>query len=104
MSESGSVILFVVDVFARLGTPYFIGGSFASTVYGRVRVTQDVDIVASLKPQQVKAFVKSVQLDFYADERTIREAILSRTHFNLIHLETAFKVDIFLPKDRPFDR
>jgi len=32
------------------------------------------------------------------------DAILHRSSFNLIHLGTAFKVDIFLPKDRAFAR
>jgi hypothetical protein len=41
---------------------------------------------------------------FYADEAMIRRAISCRTSFNLIHLETMFKVDIFLPKGRPFDQ
>jgi hypothetical protein len=35
---------------------------------------------------------------------TIRSAISRRTSFNLVHLETAFKVDVFRPKNRPFDR
>ena len=34
----------------------------------------------------------------------IRNAISRRTSFNLIHLETMFKVDVFLPKERPFDQ
>ena len=41
--------------------------------------------------------------DFYADEQMIQNAIQRRTSFNLIHLETMFKVDIFLPKARPLD-
>ena len=104
MSESESVILSVVDVFENLGIPYFIGGSFASSVYGRVRATQDVDIIASMNLEHVSHFVRELQQDFYIDEMMIRRAISHRTHFNLIHLETSFKVDVFLPKDRPFDR
>jgi hypothetical protein len=34
----------------------------------------------------------------------IQEAIRRRGSFNLIHLETMFKVDIFIPKARPFDQ
>jgi hypothetical protein len=34
----------------------------------------------------------------------IAEAIQNRSSFNLIHLATMFKVDIFVNKDRPFDR
>jgi len=41
---------------------------------------------------------------FYADERAIREAITERRSFNLIHLATMFKVDVFVSRRRPFDR
>ena len=42
--------------------------------------------------------------DFYADDEMIRGAIEHRSSFNLIHLEAMFKVDVFIPKDRSFDR
>ena len=38
------------------------------------------------------------------DEGSIRQAIERRSSFNLIHLPTMIKVDVFLPKDRPFDQ
>jgi hypothetical protein len=41
---------------------------------------------------------------FYRDIGAIREAIHQRGSFNVIHLATMFKVDLFIPKDRPFDR
>jgi hypothetical protein len=34
----------------------------------------------------------------------IREAVEGRGSSNLVHFETAFKVDVFLPKPRAFDR
>ncbi|KAA3659830.1 MAG: hypothetical protein DWQ04_21135 [Chloroflexi bacterium] len=104
MSEPIFVTLLVIDELERLGVPYLIGGSFASTAYGRVRTTQDVDIVAKLEQKQVDNFVASLGTSFYADEAMIRNAITRRSSFNLIHLETMFKVDIFLPKNRSFDQ
>ena len=104
MDESIQVTLLVINVFETLGIPYFIGGSFASTAYGRIRTTQDVDIIASIEPTHVDPFVKHLDSAFYLDETMIRNAITRQTNFNLIHLETMFKVDIFLPKDRPFDQ
>lgn len=104
MNEPVFVTSLVVNVLETLGIRYLIGGSFASTAYGRVRTTQDVDIVAYIEPKHVDAFLKALNNAFYADESMIRRAISSRTSFNLIHLETMFKVDIFLPKERPFDR
>ncbi|HRQ42561.1 MAG TPA: hypothetical protein PLD25_31990 [Chloroflexota bacterium] len=102
-SEPVFVTLLVIDVLEKLDIRYLIGGSFASTAYGRVRTTQDVDLVADLQMDQVVPFVKALDNAFYADEQMIHNAIQRRTSFNLIHLETLFKVDIFIPKARPFD-
>jgi hypothetical protein len=33
----------------------------------------------------------------------MRRAIELRRSFNVIHLDTMFKVDVFIPKDRKFD-
>jgi hypothetical protein len=64
----------------------------------------DVDLVADLRREQVGQFIQSLGQAFYVDEGMIRSAIEGHAHFNLIHLATTFKVDIFIPKDRPFDR
>jgi hypothetical protein len=104
MDESIQVTLLVINVFETLAITYLIGGSFASTAYGRIRTTQDVDIIAFIEPTHVDPFVKQLDSAFYLDEKRIRDAITRQTNFNLIHLETMFKVDIFLPKDRPFDQ
>ncbi len=104
MNEPVFVTLLVINVLERLSIPYLIGGSFASTAYGRVRTTQDVDIVASIETDHVEPFVKALDSAFYVDAAMIRNAISRRTNFNLIHLETMFKVDIFLPKNRSFDQ
>ncbi|MCC6605658.1 MAG: hypothetical protein IT327_20795 [Anaerolineae bacterium] len=98
------VTLRITQTLESLNIPYLIGGSFASTAYGRIRTTQDVDIVTDLTAEQVPPFLTAVQQDFYADEQMMLSAIERRSHFNLIHLETMFKVDIFVPKKRPFDQ
>jgi hypothetical protein len=103
MNDPVYVTLLVVDIFENLNIPYLIGGSFASTVYGHVRTTQDVDFVAAIELNHVDAFVRALKSSFYVDKVMIDNAITNRTSFNLIHLETMFKVDIFLPKNRKFD-
>jgi hypothetical protein len=102
-NEPVFVALLVTEVLEKLQIPYLIGGSFASTAYGPVRTTQDADIVAKMDLGHVRHFVQALGDDFYADEMMIQEAIRRNTSFNLIHLPTMFKVDIFIPKARPFD-
>ncbi|MBC7262349.1 MAG: hypothetical protein H5T63_10070, partial [Chloroflexi bacterium] len=40
--------------------------------------------------------------EFYLDDEAIAEAIQRNSSFNLIHRETMFKVDIFIPRQDPF--
>lgn len=98
------VALIVTDTFEALGVPYFIGGSLASIFHGLIRTTNDADIVASLAPEHVDAFVAALEGRFYVDAEPIRDAIRRRTSFNLIHLDTSFKVDVYVSRGRPFDR
>jgi hypothetical protein len=103
-SEAIRVTLLVTALLDQLGVPYVIGGSMASIIHGMLRTTMDVDIVADVRSEHVPFLVTELQDVFYLDEPMIRQAIQRRSSFNLIHLRTMFKVDIFVPKGRPFDR
>ena len=98
------VTLQVTRILEELEIAYVIGGSMASTAYGRIRTTMDVDIVADLTTDQATPLVRALQSDFYVDSSSVTEAIQRRSSCSFIHLETMFKVDLFIAKDRPFDR
>ncbi len=104
LTEPIAVTLLVADALDALGVPYAIGGSLASALHGVMRATMDADLVADLHPEHVEPLARAVGSVFYADEEAMRDAIQRRTSFNLIHLETMFKVDVFVAKARPFDR
>ncbi len=101
-NEPVEVTLKVTGVFERLGVPYLIGGSLASTLYGMVRTTQDSDIVAEMRLEHLQPFMSALQDDFYMDDEMIAESIQRHSSFNIIHRETMFKVDVFVPRPRPF--
>jgi hypothetical protein len=94
----------VVELLERLRVPYYAGGSLASSLAGVPRSTTDADLVADLEQEHVGPFVETLQADYYVSEPAVRDAVRLRRSFNLIHYATSFKVDIFLPKDRPYDR
>ncbi len=94
----------VIDVLERLGVRYQVGGSVASSVHGMARATMDVDIVAELEAEHVGKLVGSLRDGYFVDEGLVRAALRDRSSFNLIHQATIMKVDIFLPKERPYDR
>jgi hypothetical protein len=94
----------VVTACNRLGIRYYVGGSVASSFHGAARSTMDVDLVCELTADQVTEFVSDFHHVFYFSEAAIRDAIQRKSCFNLIHLATSFKVDVFVSRRRPFDR
>jgi hypothetical protein len=101
-NEPIEVTFKVTDVLDTLGIPYLIGGSLASTLYGMVRTTQDSDIVTEMRREHLSSFVMALKDEFYVDDEMIAEAIQRHSSFNIIHRETMFKVDVFVPWPRPF--
>jgi hypothetical protein len=91
--------LAVVRVLDGLGIRYLVGGSLASSAYGEARTTQDVDIVVDLVEAQVDPFVERLGSDYYADDERARQAVARRASFNVIHLPTMSKIDIFVAGD-----
>lgn len=102
--DSIRVTLLVTDVFEKLGVRYAVGGSLSSSLHGVMRSTLDVDIVADMRLEHIQPLVAALSPEFYADDEMMRDAIERHSSFNLIHYETSFKVDVFIPKPRPFDQ
>ena len=98
-----SVFLRVLEVFDRLEIPYMVVGSGAVAIYGQPRMTRDVDLVVRMRREDIDTFVEELRPDYYADEIQIREALQRRRSFNLIHLGSGFKFDIFPLGDAPYD-
>lgn len=92
----------VTGVLEDLQVRYFISGSLSSTLHGMVRTTQDSDIVAELHQEHTESFFHSLKEEFYIDAEMMAEAIIRRSSFNIIHRESFFKVDVFIPAMRPF--
>ena len=84
--------------------PYMLGGSFASSFYGIPRATFDADLVVRIDPAAAAELYAALQDSFYADKEEMEQAAASRQSFNLIHLETAFKVDIFPLKEDAYSK
>ena len=97
-----NALLPLVEVLEQLEIFYYIGGSVASSAHGVSRPTQDADVVADIQLKHVQALVRLLKNDYYIDADAIRGAISHRSSFNIIHLASMFKVDIFIPKSRQF--
>lgn len=103
-SEPIVVLLRLVEILDRLGIPYVVGGSVASSLRGEPRGSVDADIVAPIESKHVEDLVRALTPDWYVSEAAMREAIAGRRSFNIILHKPPFKVDVFIPSDRLLDR
>ncbi len=102
--ELADALRTLLEVFQDLDIAYRIGGSIASSLWGRARATLDVDLVAQLKPDHVRPLCAALETSHYVDEGAMRQAIAQGRSFNLIHLATMIKLDVFALKAGPFDQ
>jgi hypothetical protein len=94
----------VLAALRGLGVRHYVGGSIASSAHGVPRASIDADIVAELEPRHAAPLVAALRVAYYVPEERVHDAVARRRSFNLIHLETMVKVDVFVSRDRPFDR
>ncbi len=92
------------DILDELDISYAVGGSIASSIYGNVRFTEDVDISVENFSENAEKFYEKTKEDFYLSRDAMQIALHQRTSFNIIHLQTAFKIDIFISKNTDFDK
>ena len=96
MTDSlGESLKLIQSAFERLGIRYIVGGSLASSARGIWRSTLDVDLVAAIHPAQARALVEALGPAWYADADMIRHSIQAGRSFNIIHIGSAQKVDVF---------
>jgi hypothetical protein len=98
------VALAVAAALEGSSAPYFLGGSLASSLQGEPRSTNDIDLVIDLREDQVGAFAGALGADFDVDESALRDAIRTRGSWNIFHLPSMVKVDLFIVGLEPFDK
>lgn len=95
----------VVAALDAAGIPYMVTGSFAAGFWGVQRSTFDIDIVIDPSKQALETFIASFdESQVYVDLDTARDALQRRSQFNLIDIETNWKVDLIIRKSRPFSQ
>lgn len=104
MASPLEVLLTVSQAFDALGVDYVVVGSFASSARGQARATADVDLIGDLRPEHVSPLATALATTFYLDESAMRRAVSDHRSFNLIHLDSMFKVDVFIPPPVGFRR
>lgn len=104
MDDNLPVVQEVAAALTRLDIPYALGGSWASSLLGKFRFTHDADLTVEPFPGKEAALCQSFGEDYYVSLPAVQQAVRQRSSFNIVHTPTAFKVDLFVRKERPFER
>ena len=87
----------------RAGLGYMVTGAVAAAIYGEPRLTLDLDLVVSLGRRDVRRLAQLFPPEeFYVppEETLLAEAARARHgHFNLMHLESGLRADVYLLGD-----
>jgi len=102
MTDLLGVLRTVTARLEQAGVPYMVSGSLALGYYAEPRMTRDIDIVVELDESSILKIVSAFAVDFYCDEDAVRRAVATRRLVNLIHLESAYKVDLIVRKDSAY--
>jgi hypothetical protein len=102
----------VRELFARIRTalqaadvPYMLTGSFASSLHGTPRATQDIDIViAPTRDQLLRLLAQFPESEYYVSRDAALDALERHAQFNVIDLATGWKIDFIMRKPRAFSR
>jgi hypothetical protein len=87
----------------RLGVPFVVGGSLASGAWGEPRSTHDIDILIRIEASQVNALTQALERVFYVSQSAIEEALRHAMAFNIVHLRSYQKIDLFVAGEDPLD-
>jgi hypothetical protein len=93
----------ISKIFDKVQIPYMLSGSLALNLYSIPRSTRDIDVIVEFQDKHINQFIQSIKDQFYYNETTIQAEIKRLGMFNIIHLESGYKIDIILRTSEPFE-
>ena len=95
--DQSDLLNFAITKLDQLNVRYAIVGSFASSIWGESRLTQDIDMVVDLKPQQVASICSAFpDPEFYVSRVAADEAVARSGQFNVINPSSGNKIDFMV--------
>lgn len=99
------VIRRIISILDAASVPYMLTGSFASSLHGMPRATQDIDLVIAPNPASLEALLKNFPEDqYYVSRDAAFEAYRRTSLFNVIDFDSGWKIDFIIRKPRDFSR
>jgi hypothetical protein len=85
-----------------IGIEYMLTGSMAMMKYAYFRQTADIDLILEISSVARDDFIKVLEPDYYIPHNAVRRGWEKKRMFNVIHIETAFKIDCVPKRSEEF--
>lgn len=90
-----SALAILAEALDRLEIAFVVGGSLASSAHGAPRTTYDADLVVRINSQQLDELAECLGPGWYFDVEFARRALQRGQSFNILHMGTVYKFDLF---------
>ena len=104
MDDQLEFVKLIASRLESVGIAYMMTGSMAMAIYSIPRMTRDIDLVVELEPVDVDKIVNLFSEDCYIDRDGVRQAVDTRSMFNIIHNEWVIKADFIIRKNEEYRR
>ena len=94
----------LVEVLRRVGIRFHLTGGITAVAYGEPRMTQDLDLVidaAATTRNRDELLAALTEAGFYLEESTARAAIEEKRMFQILDIEAALKLDLYMEDSIP---
>lgn len=99
-----AVLAEFVRALAAADLPYAVGGSLASSTFGRPRATHDADVLIAFDAGGLERLTDALSPEWYIPRESARAAVDVHASFGLLHQPSGLKVDVFAASDSGLDQ
>jgi hypothetical protein len=104
MNDQTDFLRRITEKLSAANIPFMLVGSIAASYHGHPRSTLDIDAVVDADEETLCRFTRGLGVGYYVSEESVRQAVRSRSVFNIIDEASGYKADLIVRKNRPFSQ
>lgn len=106
-TDQGALLKEITSFLEKNKIPYMLTGAWSVIFYGRPRASHDIDFVVEVYKKDLNKIIESFKKlphEFLVQTELIKDAILTKSQFNILHLPSVLKLDFWILSDDVFDK
>ena len=106
-TDQGVLLKDIASFLDKNKIPYMITGAWSVIFYGRPRASHDIDFVVEVDKKDLNKVIRSFKKlphDFLVQTELIKDAVLTKGMFNILHLPSVLKLDFWILGNDVFNK